>query len=1822
MESNKNNSTTLTQRRIASAKGLHVVCSIVAMLLNIIALVVLLINVKLSEIAFIAFPLALAVLDIVFFVKVIFSNYRFKYAVNGAIIHSVVVLLVSVAAYVVMGMLESKNGIVFVNIAMYAMLIVHVLQSIATLTTALYATKSKKSASKIFGVLFTVIFLVGAGIYGRILLVDGFFGQGGYTDYRTVVYKYDAKTQTYTAIDVLDGYGTNVVIPHQFNGSHVSYIDCALFAHEELTSVKVDCDHKSDCDHNLGFVGISNLNFVNPELQLFAPKKYMDSFRKALYTLSLDNKNTYALELANNIYPDDVKENEVYISFGYDSDTLTLVGVENIIPVWVKEKGAEFNIREHTNVDYVKNSDAANPVQLYWCHENQQEKIFKCVVDADGNAISGQINESIVNATVVFEKLYHVEIMADNEDPAKTPIRDIHKYMWQDDELVCEYIITTAGNMQSKLDALPERNGFTLTLKTGTDASKHTITDLANEIELLDASGANTIRIYPEWTLLPPTINSVTADGKSEGHTAIYFDDVKLESTATSPDASISLKYEWLYNNEVIATSSSHTLKNIFPNSETFSDSFNKAGTYTLRVTAGNDATTSCSSVAEKTVVVGFEKREINFVWTMPQNTVYSATNKEIISEYDQNDVVNNDVISYKIYMVTETGNKEITNSNPVKNAAVYDLKVELYGEAAELYAINKDDETETLEITPYPVNVSWGTTEFIYDGEEHNPTASAIGLGNDVIEIDVLGAMKNYNVEGYEATATTANTNYTLGNTTIKFRILKRYISISGWDADSFVYNSKSQHSIVASVNNLAGNQTLSDIANDIEYKGAQTNVGTYEVSVSLPAVYNYAFEGEVIHTYDITPLPLTITISNKETVYNGHYYTNFAFTPIGIAENDKIDEILALTYTGEAVNAIDVGEYTISAQPIGAEKYYNYDISITDGELTIKKKALTVTITSVVKTYNGLPFTAADASFTLDGLADTDTKADVLDLDYTGNAIGAVNYNTIAYKIEADYVPGVKFDNYDVVLKTGTLTMKKAPLTITAVGGTKEYDGMSADRSEFSFIAEGLVNGETPDMLGTPTYSGMAVTQSYAATHQLSVVVPPNNDVTSNYEIKYVPGEYIITKKALTVTIVSGLNKIYDGYAPSNSLFDFTVDGLIPTETKANLGTATYVGTATENSNAGTYDLTITALSGGNYTRNYDINYVPGKFTITPRSITVSIVNKNNPYTANTHSFDYNNYTIDDLATPDNISMFTPSFGGTAIHAVNVGTYTLSVQLSNMDNYYVTYENGTYEITKRALTLTVNDSSMTYTGLTASTSSFSVVPAGLQGTDSLNDLGSIVFGGAAKEAVNAGAYDITVSIENPTSKFNNYEIVSNTPGTLSIKRASLTITADNKSKTYDGKYDTPVFTFTPNGFVNGEKEATLGKIGYTGTANNAKNAGEYTITPYWETKNEVACNNYEITFESGTYKINSKALTVNVSDKSHTYDGNKFTGFGITTSGLISGEDESVLGTVTYTTYVNNVPTDAINAGGYEIRATVSAGTNYDITFNYGTLTISQKNVKITPVASNKTYDGKVNTFSVTAEGLVAGHSPEQLGDIKFTGDANKINANKEGEVYVVGVSIENLTTIGKNYIIDCNATAEFTIAKRDITITASATEKVYNGKSDDNASYFRIDVTAGEFASGEDADTFGFEFSGDAVGAVAAREAAYELKVALKKSAEDNYNITYVYGEFKISPMKITVRPTAVRENNTTTFDYMIENVTDATIVNAIKAELGEFTVNDEAKNASAAGVYEVTIKFNTANENYEITFNKGELVITASTPTPENTTGTTTPVVPAE
>src|SRR5207249_6511525 len=147
-------------------------------------------------------------------------------------------------------------------------------------------------------------------------------------------------------------------------------------------------------------------------------------------------------------------------------------------------------------------------------------------------------------------------------------------------------------------------------------------------------------------------------------------------------------------------------------------------------------------------------------------------------------------------------------------------------------------------------------------------------------------------------------------------------------------------------------------------------------------------------------------------------------------------------------------------------------------------------------------------------------------------------------------------------------------------------------------------------------------------------------------------------------------------------------------------------------------------------------------------------------------------------------------------------------------------------------------------------------------------------------------------------------------------INKVHLTVTADGKSKTYDGAAFT-AFTATITGFVNGETSAVVtGAATFSGTAVGAVNAGTYTITP---AVGDLAATNYDFTtFTNGTLTINKVHLTVTADDKSKTYDGAAFTAFTATITGFVNAETSSVLtGAATF----SGTAVGAVNAGTYTI-------------------------------------------------------------------------------------------------------------------------------------------------------------------------------------------------------------------------------------------------------------------------------------------------------------
>ena len=215
---------------------------------------------------------------------------------------------------------------------------------------------------------------------------------------------------------------------------------------------------------------------------------------------------------------------------------------------------------------------------------------------------------------------------------------------------------------------------------------------------------------------------------------------------------------------------------------------------------------------------------------------------------------------------------------------------------------------------------------------------------------------------------------------------------------------------------------------------------------------------------------------------------------------------------------------------------------------------------------------------------------------------------------------------------------------------------------------------------------------------------------------------------------------------------------------------------------------------------------------------------------------------------------------------------------------------------------------------------------------------------------------------------------------GTLTVSPKALTITANNRSKTYG---DTVTFAgteFTTVGLV-GSDTVTSVTLTSAGAAASAAVAGSpYSIVP--SAAVGTGLGNYTITYVNGTLTVSPKALSITANADGKSYDGLAYTGGnGVVYSGFVNSENATVLGgSLAY----GGTSQGAIDAGSYQITPSGLTSSNYTISFFDGTLTVDPAALTITANADAKSYDGLAYTGGngVVYSGFVNSENATVLG------------------------------------------------------------------------------------------------------------------------------------------------------------------------------------------------------------------------------------------------
>ena len=762
---------------------------------------------------------------------------------------------------------------------------------------------------------------------------------------------------------------------------------------------------------------------------------------------------------------------------------------------------------------------------------------------------------------------------------------------------------------------------------------------------------------------------------------------------------------------------------------------------------------------------------------------------------------------------------------------------------------------------------------------------------------------------------------------------------------------------------------------------------------------------------------------------------------TDIDLAGNPRVYNL-----TGGGV--IDMGAYEYPGEPIP--------------EVT-QLAALDAVETAYGTAFNaiaGLPTTVTatlsddtDVTVPLDGNLDNWTLVSPAGGSYNGNVAGTYVFAVPLVLPEASDEP--YFTNPDGLRAEVTIIVTKG-IPALAVS----WDGEDIDMDEGLSLTYGdigeLVFGTT-DPTGVITYAfgdedppvlGLADLAAVAAQQAGMATLTIAQEETDNYEAASVKVAVRVAQRTITIIPTTNQGKIYGADDPT--FYGFALvdgDALAFDDELADIVSA---ASREAGENVGSYDINLEFA--GEQVLNYSITFETDNnvFQITPLQITVTAENQ-----AKTFGTD----------DPELTYTFTPGLVGhdefsgdlDREEGEGVGTYAIARgDLSLGDNYEIVFEEGALTITPAGYEgIEFKDASFVYDGMEHVLELTGELPEGVTVIYEID-------GEAGNGAIDAGIYKVAAQIDGGGNHDDG--LLS---ATLTITPLEITVRAADQSKIFGA--DDPDLTYTV-------APELIGEDVFTGEL--AREPGE-DVGSYAITRGDLSVgDNYRIVFENGTMAIIQAAYNgIDFTSETFTYDGTehrltltgklpvgssvRYESNGRTDAGsqqvtaVINGgtnyEDTVLTATLTvlplpmrvtaegqsktvgmddpvltYTFTPALIGGDSFTgtltresgekAGTYAImQGTLSAGSNYGITFIGADLTITQPlPTEITGMVFTGrrfVYDGLEHTLSVTGE-LPQGASVRYENNGRTNAGSQQVTATIEGEGYETLVLTATLT------------------------------------------------------------------------------------------------------------------------------------------------------------------------------------------------------------------
>ena len=516
---------------------------------------------------------------------------------------------------------------------------------------------------------------------------------------------------------------------------------------------------------------------------------------------------------------------------------------------------------------------------------------------------------------------------------------------------------------------------------------------------------------------------------------------------------------------------------------------------------------------------------------------------------------------------------------------------------------------------------------------------------------------------------------------------------------------------------NNIA--DPRADLADAVLSRVPGENVGRYAFTRGTldeqPMSKNYNIT-LVNNSFEIVARKVTGTIQDVTKTY-GDVFDASGYKVVwdgflDMDDQNAMNGSLVFTCVGAAETA-NVGQYAIGAT---YARNNNYEVTLVNGTMNVVAREITLTFKDAEKEY-GDADPSLDSLYTVEGNL-ANTGVDVLTLT-TGKLSGSVTReegeDVGEYAIQADLYN----KNYDLTYVTSTneelkadgtkmdvatLTINPAVLTIAVNGPyTMTYGDPLPD---FAVTYSGFKRGEnastalTGELKFVDLETGEPIPERPSVGTYTIHATGLDNVAAPNYTIKWVDSTLTVNARAITVR-PDAATKVYGEDDPE--LTYTVVDG------------ARYVLEGTDlvdlhvereaGEDVGTYEMTVVGEDS-----NFIITKEPADFTITPRTLTVSMAEDiSRVYGDENPVLSLEDLVFEGFASNDNLDIhddqynaltdaalsfiFTDAEGAPATTHSHVGTGTvIATGLANVGagNYDIQYVEGVFTITKRPITVT----------------------------------------------------------------------------------------------------------------------------------------------------------------------------------------------------------------------------------------------------------------------------------------------------------------------------------------------------------------------------------------------------------------------------------------------------------------------------------------------------------------------------------------------------